>query len=765
MAFDPDAFIGKAKGFDPDAFIGAKKADEGAAARVSEAGKLSQLLEGEKILGGGVAGPNSVPASPEDVRAAKLAALAQEQAELQKEHARLDDQASTSAPESAALGALSPIKGITDIGSLVLRKAVEKASNGNPTPLTDPRARELEERGSQDFEARTSANPLAASAGAVGTNLATLGGGGGTASALRQGLYREAAKAAGKGAAVNAAVGAGTRTALDQDTSLKDLIADLTLGAAIGARGAKAPQLIEPPIPVPNVAPPTPKSAEPVLQYAGVPPYQQTPLIGITVRGAAPIAPAAVGTGPRLNAPPSAAATPPTLQSRLSQPAAINLPPASDIPKLAAVRPQASAPAQPRSVVERAKDAIAGGLERRKINAQEKAAERASIEALPPVARSAVENGVLPRDVHLFTNATRAEKSVAQEMLADAKRFTEDRTAKDPALIVGNELQARVQAMEKLKDQYGKQLGEYVKTLPKENGANAPFAVFKRLEQVPGLSGLKIDNDGNLDFTDTAISGSLTERDRATLQKAFSDVQNRTPIQLHKLRQELFEYLGGKKAAKMVVTETQDNGLEAIREGLADALNAASPEYKNLNQKFALAIAPLKDMRRFFRNSEGMTDDLLDMKASLLARRLTSNAASNPELQSLISNMEDQLAKNGVKFGTRVQTLQEMHNALSRYYDIARDTSLSGQMKLGTGGIEEGVNSIRGGLLNLGGKIAAKMVDIRKSDAVRRKYLEDLIGGHGGGKDPLRTQFEMEQAIKAAQRDSAPKDSLSLKED
>jgi hypothetical protein len=367
--------------------------------------------------------------------------------------------------------------------------------------------------------------------------------------------------------------------------------------------------------------------------------------------------------------------------------------------------------------------------ERAKINIEEGLANRKAIAALPEPARKAVENGVLQRDIQLFEKATPAEKTILKRMANEAEKYGEDRLSKDPSMAVGEEFRKRIDEAEVLRKQIGKEQGDLVKDLPKVVMIDATDFSIKRLNEVPGLEGLKIAEDGKLDFSDTSLSGKGSQSDRKALQDAFDDLDGRTPFQLHRLRQELFETLGGKKGSREAITDTQERGFEALRQGAADALEQVSPEYRALNEKYAKIVQPLQQLRKYFKNIDPASEDLLEMKASLLARRLTSNAQSNPEIRNLINSLESQLKENGVKVNTRIEALQEFSNALSRYYDIAHDTSLAGQVKLAQPEIP---TSIQGAVIKGGKKI------LGKSEAARRKFLKDFIESLKGEEAPVQ---------------------------
>lgn len=355
-------------------------------------------------------------------------------------------------------------------------------------------------------------------------------------------------------------------------------------------------------------------------------------------------------------------------------------------------------------------DALIGAKERIAPNIAKDASERAAVKALNPQGQKAVRSGLLRRDVEAFNAANDKEKGILREMVDAAEQNSKNRGTTHPSDLVGKEMNRRISLLDDERKAVGKKLGEQVKDLKtKDIGGigKVQERVLKRLDDVPGLEGIKTTTDDAgrtlLDFSDTAMSGSQTEAARKELQAIWDDMTERSPFQLHRQRQELFEALGGKKAAKLQLTETQEQGMEAFREGIGDALETVSNGYKDLNREYRQIITPLREMRKFYKGTEGAAEDVLDAKAGLLARRLTSNVASAPELRRILDEIGSQLAKRGQDVSdVDLNKLQDFYNALNRYYDITKDTTFEGLIKSGvnatdlskSGLIQKGVDAV-----------------------------------------------------------------------
>lgn len=175
--------------------------------------------------------------SPEQQKMARHILLEQQQDALKRQAAGQAELANTSSLESAGVGLATVPVGLAQLGSAALQNQAKRMGATLPRSMTDPR---IDQTMQEQIEGKLAANPISAGAGQIAGNLALLGGGGGTAGALRQGLYREAAKQGLQGAGVNAAVGAGLRGVTGGEAfDPRALMMDLALGGAIGASQAK----------------------------------------------------------------------------------------------------------------------------------------------------------------------------------------------------------------------------------------------------------------------------------------------------------------------------------------------------------------------------------------------------------------------------------------------------------------------------------------------------------------------------------------------
>jgi len=345
-------------------------------------------------------------------------------------------------------------------------------------------------------------------------------------------------------------------------------------------------------------------------------------------------------------------------------------------------------------------------------------AETEAIKALPTkTAQEVTRSGVDILDVKDLIKIPVIAKPEIKQMADNIAKFARGESEIDPIEFVGKPIVARLKSLEATRVSVGKKLGEVAENLGKVTANEMYKPVLSRLQKTPGLEGLKVDSKGKLDFSNTTLTTRSTASDRSAIQNMFTDaIKSGTGKQKHLLRQELFEVLGGKKRAQVQLTGTQEKAYESIRQGLSDVLETKNSSYKTLSKKYREVLKPLADMRKKIRATPESPEDILDMNAGILARRITSTAMSRGDIESAIKAL-DKVTKTKSNVWEKTKALQDSYNVLRKYYDIDPKTSFIGLTK---SAVEEG-GGISGALI--GG--AKKLVG--QTPAVRQAALEKLL--------------------------------------
>ena len=128
-------------------------------------------------------------------------------------------------------------------------------------------------------------------------------------------------------------------------------------------------------------------------------------------------------------------------------------------------------------------------------------------------------------------------------------------------------------------------------------------------------------------------------------------------------------------------------------------------------------MQPLQDMRGYMKKVVGAEEDIQNMSAGLLARRITSAAKSNPEIKAVLNAM-DKATKVPGKTRLSIETLQDFYNILEKYYDIAPKTGFQSQVK-------QGVEKAMGGPLGYIGEQVKSFAG--ETPIVRQRALEKIL--------------------------------------
>lgn len=371
-------------------------------------------------------------------------------------------------------------------------------------------------------------------------------------------------------------------------------------------------------------------------------------------------------------------------------------------------------------IAKSAKEGIARVPDRIKTNLAEKQAAEADIKSLPSTkAQTAVRDGVDITDVRDLSKIERTPQT--NKLIQTVKDYASGNRKVDPIEVVGEPLTARFKEVVKQKKEIGKQLGEASKTIGILTKPELQGGVFSRLQSVPGLEGVTLTPKGLLNFKGTTLEANIPSAiaDRKAIQNAYDQaVKWGNGEKAHMYRQTLFEDLGGKKKGGVQLTGTQEKAFEAIRAGLSDVIETKSPKYKTLSNEYRKIMEPIKELQKRIKTLDPNAEDFSDsnLSAGLLTRRITSAAASNPEIRNLLKSLDSVGTTKGSTFNSAVQ-LQDMYNILNKYYDIAPKTGFQNLVKEGAGSSDTMLGNIKAVARDVAGN----------SNAVRQKALEDLL--------------------------------------
>lgn len=341
---------------------------------------------------------------------------------------------------------------------------------------------------------------------------------------------------------------------------------------------------------------------------------------------------------------------------------------------------------------------------------------REEIRQLPTkTSQKAVQDGIDILDVQLINKVPKAQKPAFKKLAETVKKFEAGETKINPIELVGKPIVSRLKKLDVDVKKFGAELGKVAESL-KGKSIKQFDTLSKQIDD--GLESLgitKVKLDDTLDFVGSNIEG-LGTANESVIKNVYKRFKNATDANdLHRLKKFIDENVDFGKSAEGFTRSTQ-NLLKSWRRQIDTALDESFPVYKKVNDELASRLSPLKDMKKLMKGIDPDSGDLLEMSAGLLARRLTSNAVSNPKIRQILRKL-DSATKTKGKTTLNTEQLQDFYNLLEKYYDISAKTGFKGQIK---GGIEQASN-LQGIVIDKFKQIAGQ------SEAVRKKALEDLF--------------------------------------
>ena len=301
------------------------------------------------------------------------------------------------------------------------------------------------------------------------------------------------------------------------------------------------------------------------------------------------------------------------------------------------------------------------------------------------------------------------------------RKFESGESKVNPIEIVGKPIVRKVKQLDADVKKFGTELNEvagnlkgkavkYYDNLKSQLDTGLDTLGIKRIDDIKGT-----ELDDTLDFVGSDLEGlgKANQNVIINVYRRFNGAKDAND--LHRLKKFIDENVDFGKSAEGFTASTE-RLLKNWRKQIDGALDNEFPAYKKVNDELSARLGPLKDMQKLMKGIDPNSEDLLEMSAGLLARRLTSNAVSNPKIRQILRKMDEATAVKG-KVGLDTELLQDFYNILEKYYDISAKTGFKGQVK---GAIEQASNVqgiIIDGVKKFGGK----------SDAVRKKAIEDFL--------------------------------------
>lgn len=344
-------------------------------------------------------------------------------------------------------------------------------------------------------------------------------------------------------------------------------------------------------------------------------------------------------------------------------------------------------------------------------NVGEMQAKEAVIKSFPSTAgQNAIRKGVDIADATTLQNAIKTPE--AKTLIQTIKNYAAGDKSVSPFEVIGKPIVNRLKTLDTQVKGLATQLDSVAQDL---KGVSVSDASKIQDSVMEGLNKLQISiKNGGLDFTGSSLegiggSGKIIDNVFKRLQTAED------AFDLHNLKKYIDANVSfGKRV------EGLDAGAERLlktwRKAIDDTLDTQFVDYNKINTELAKRISPLEDLKSLLKNADGLDTDLLSEKAGILARRITSAAASNPEIKQVLRNLDQFTSTSGKTLG-KIENLQDLYNILNKYYDIAPKTGFQNLVKEGVSFPSGILDQVTGAVKDFAGT----------TNAVRQKALEDYI--------------------------------------
>lgn len=356
-------------------------------------------------------------------------------------------------------------------------------------------------------------------------------------------------------------------------------------------------------------------------------------------------------------------------------------------------------------------------LRRAQTNIAENQARRQAIRELPSqVAQRAVRDDVDILDVQRLYNLPKDNNGAYKKLAEVVKQFETGSTSQNPLEVIGKPVVERLKSLDADIKKFGTQLDTVAESLKGKTLQSSRELLTEADNSLAKLGITKVD-DGSLSFAGSNIEG-LGNANENVIKQVYKRLQEATDASdYHRLKKYIDNNVDFGKSTEGFVGEAESL-LKTWRKQIDTALDTEFADYKLVNDELSKRLTPVKEMKNLLKATGDLSEnqDLVELGAGLIARRLTSNSVSNPKIRLILRAMDEATTVKG-KTSLNVESLMDFYNILEKYYDVAPKTGFQGQI---TSGIEKASN-LQGIVIDALGKLSGR------SNAVRKKALEDIL--------------------------------------
>lgn len=338
------------------------------------------------------------------------------------------------------------------------------------------------------------------------------------------------------------------------------------------------------------------------------------------------------------------------------------------------------------------------------------------IKQLPQPAQLAVRNGVDIDDVKSVLEINKQQKPALAKLYDITKKFVDGKTKQNPIEAVGKPVITRLNTLKGQVSQLGTKLDEVANGL-KGKAVKDYNALVSTVDDSLSKLGVSQRDEG-LDFVGSNLEGLGSN------EKIISNVYNRLrsandASDLHRLKKYIDNNVSFGKTSGGFTGEAESL-LKNWRSTIDKALDTSFPVYNRVNTELAQRLKPINNLRTFLKSATGFDEDLLQMSAGQLMRRISSNVQSNPAIRQALRDL-DKATKIKGKTSLDIEALVDFYSKLEKYYpEIVGKNTFKGQI--------QGALESSGGILD---RVTGAIKSVAgQSENVKRKAITDFLDSY-----------------------------------
>jgi len=332
------------------------------------------------------------------------------------------------------------------------------------------------------------------------------------------------------------------------------------------------------------------------------------------------------------------------------------------------------------------------------------------IKSLPKTAQQAVRQGIEVDDIKSVLDISKNQKQALSKLYNATKDFVSGARKNNPIEAVGKPVVERLNTLKGQVSQLGGQLDEIAKGLKGKSVKNSDEVLNSTINSLDNL-GVKITDDG-LDFAGSNLEGLGSNE--TIISNVYNRLKNANDASdLHRLKKYIDNNVTFGKTSGGFTGEAE-NLLKQWRSAIDNALDTSFPAYNKVNTELASRLKPINNLKRYFKSASGLDEDLFELSAGQLMRRITSNVRSNPEIRQVLRDLDNATKVKG-KTSLDIEALVDFQSTLEKYFpEIVGKNSLKGQLQDVSGTFAD---KVMGAVKDVAGQ----------TEAVRRKAITDFL--------------------------------------